>query len=62
MSVKITNGRRDNLKTTTPMWCRTITLALQGKRCPTTEELIKKYKGDKRNEASDKRRIERNDG
>lgn len=61
MSVKVTNGRRDNLKTTTPMWCRTITSALQGKRCPTTEELIKKYKGDK-NETSYKRRTERNDG
>lgn len=39
-TVTITNGVRDNWKTTTPMWCRTITKALLGRRAPTTQEWI----------------------
>ena len=48
MPVKITNGKRDNMKTTTSMQVRTITKALQGQRCPTREEVIKKLQKERR--------------
>lgn len=48
--VTITDGRRDNLKTTTPMWCRTITKTLQGKRCPSRLQIINKLRKEALNE------------
>lgn len=41
LDVIITNGQRDNWKTTTLMQTRTITNVLQGRRCPTEHEVIK---------------------
>ena len=43
-NVSITDGKRDNLKTTTPMWCRTITKALEGRRSPSREQIVNKYR------------------
>lgn len=48
MMAKVTNGRRQSSKTTTPMWCRTITKALDGLLCPSKEEYIKGIQNERR--------------
>ena len=49
--VTITNGQRDNVKTTTPLKDRHIRKVLEGKMAPSKEEVIKKFKKEKRYDA-----------
>ena len=46
-SVIVTNGKRDNVRTTTPLRDRQISKALEGKKTPSKEEIIKKLKKEK---------------
>lgn len=47
-NVIVTNGKRDNVRTTTPLRDRQIDKALEGRKTPSKEEVIKKLKKEKR--------------
>lgn len=49
--VTITNGQRDNVKTTTPLKDRHIKKLLEGKMAPSREDVIEKFKKEKNYEA-----------
>lgn len=52
VTVSITNGRKDNVKTTTPLKDRHIKKVLEGRMAPSEEEVIKKLKKERcKNEA-----------
>lgn len=46
-SVIVTNGKRDNVRTTTPLRDRQIDKALEGRKTPSKEEIIKKLNKEK---------------